>query len=306
MSDKCQVGSLGDLSNVREAVCIHTKKICDSCIDKDCIEDLRVFLTQDSQAILEQATNVKARSAELLYVSLDVEPAQFNTGHYTVDITYFYRILVDAIVCGTRPCTICGLSVFSKRVILCGGEGSARTFSSKTCFDGYDQQRLMQTSNPDALVEVIDPMILASKVVDVCNCRCNDNTCLELPGFICGCFDGELVLSGENRRLYVTIGQFSIIRMERDTQLRIPSYSYCIPTKDCAATGSGADESPCDMFSKIKFPVSSFFPACGERECNALAGVSDDCGCGNTSCGSTGNSNNSNNSSSGCGCRVVR
>lgn len=306
MSDKCQVSSLGDLSNVREAVCIHTKKICDSCIDKDCIEDLRVFLTQDSQAILEQATNVKARSAELLYVSLDVEPAQFNTGHYTVDITYFYRILVDAIVCGTRPCTICGLSVFSKRVILCGGEGSARTFSSKTCFDGYDQQRLMQTSTPDALVEVIDPMILASKVVDVCNCRCNDNTCLELPGFICGCFDGELVLSGENRRLYVTIGQFSIIRMERDTQLRIPSYSYCIPTKDCAATGSGADESPCDMFSKIKFPVSSFFPACGERECNALAGVSDDCGCGNTSCGSTGNSNNSNNSSNGCGCRVVR
>ncbi|HIS63842.1 MAG TPA: hypothetical protein IAA83_00540 [Candidatus Avoscillospira avistercoris] len=297
MSEKCQVGAVNDLGGIREAVCIHTKKICDSCIDKDCIEDLRVFLTQDSQAILEQATNVKARSAELLYVSLDVEPAQFNTGHYTVDITYYYRILVDAIVCGTRPCTICGLSVFSKRVILCGGEGTARTFSSKAVMDGFDRQRLMQTATPDALVEVIDPMILASKVVDVCNCRCNDNTCLELPSFICGCFDGELVLNGESRRLYVTIGQFSIIRMERDTQLRIPSYSYCIPTKDCAATGSGADESPCDMFSKIKFPVSSFFPACGDSECAALAGVNDDCGCGNS------NNSNSNNN---CGCRIVR
>lgn len=152
MSEKCQVGAVNDLGGIREAVCIHTKKICDSCIDKDCIEDLRVFLTQDSQAILEQATNVKARSAELLYVSLDVEPAQFNTGHYTVDITYYYRILVDAIVCGTRPCTICGLSVFSKRVILCGGEGTARTFSSKAVMDGFDRQRLMQTATPDALV----------------------------------------------------------------------------------------------------------------------------------------------------------
>ena len=155
MSEKCQVGAVNDLGGIREAVCIHTKKICDSCIDKDCIEDLRVFLTQDSQAILEQATNVKARSAELLYVSLDVEPAQFNTGHYTVDITYYYRILVDAIVCGTRPCTICGLSVFSKRVILCGGEGSARTFSSKAVMDGFDRQRLMQTATPQDLVSMI-------------------------------------------------------------------------------------------------------------------------------------------------------
>ena len=151
-------------------------------------------------------------------------------------------------------------------------------------------------------------MILASKVVDVCNCCCNDNTCINLPSFICGCFDGDLVLSGENRRLYVTIGQFSIIRMERDTQLRIPCYSYCIPTKDCSATGSNSDESPCDMFSKIQFPVASFFPACGERECGSVAGTSTgSCGCGTVAGTSTGSCGSVAGTSSGsCGCRTCR
>ena len=51
------------------------------------------------------------------------------------------------------------------------------------------------------------------------------------------------------------------------------------------------------MFSKIKFPVSSFFPACGDSECAALACVNDDCGCGN---------NNNSNSNNNCGCRIVR
>ena len=284
MSDKCQVDAVSNLGGFREAVCIHTKKICDSCIDKDCIEDLRVFLTQDSQATLEQATNVKARSAELLDVCIDVEPLQFNTGHFTVDITYYYRILVDAILCGTRPCTICGLAVFSKRVILCGGESSAKIFTSK-CVNG-ERQLTVGCSKPEAVVEVVDPMILASKVVDVCNCNCcNDCPCIVLPPCICSCFDGELVLCGESRRLYVTIGQFSIIRMERDTQLRIPSYSYCVPTKDCSATGGTSDESPCDMFSKIKFPVASFFPPCGDGECGSVGGTSDNnCGC-NCNCG---------------------
>ena len=50
----------GDLSSVRESVCIHTKKIFDSCRDKDCIEDLRVYLTRESQAILDRSANARA------------------------------------------------------------------------------------------------------------------------------------------------------------------------------------------------------------------------------------------------------
>ena len=38
----------------KETACIHTKRIMDSCLDKDCIEDLRVYLTKSSQQALER------------------------------------------------------------------------------------------------------------------------------------------------------------------------------------------------------------------------------------------------------------
>ena len=37
-------------------VCIHTAQIIDCCLDKDCIEDLRVYLTESSQSALDTAT----------------------------------------------------------------------------------------------------------------------------------------------------------------------------------------------------------------------------------------------------------
>ncbi len=276
MSEKCQVDTTCDLSAIREAVCIHTKKICDACIDKDCIEDLRVYLTRDSQAILDCATNAKARSAELLHVALDVEPVQFSCGHYAVDITFYYRILADVVVGGTRPCTVCGLAVFSKRVILSGGEGNTKIFTSKIG-DCPDQRTMMTCNKPEAIVEVVDPMILSSKVLDVCNCCRTDCDIVDLPSPICACFDSELVLSGESKRLFVTIGQFSIIRIERDTQLLIPTYDYCIPKKDCSCTG-GSDEDPCEMFSKVQFPLKSFFPPCGDNGCSSNCGGYKTCG----------------------------
>ena len=39
----------------RQTMSIHTRKITDSCRDKDCIEDLRVYLTTGSQALLDTA-----------------------------------------------------------------------------------------------------------------------------------------------------------------------------------------------------------------------------------------------------------
>ncbi len=59
------------------------------------------------------------------------------------------------------------------------------------------------------------------------------------------------------KKLYVTLGQFSIIRLERDTQLLIPAYDYCMPDKACQ--GSTEDD-PCSMFSRIHFPIDEFFP----------------------------------------------
>lgn len=116
---------------IREAVCIHTKKIFDSCKDKDCIEDLRVYPTRASQEVIDRALSVKAGSAELLCAYIDVQPVSFNRGFFTVDVRYYYRITADAFVGAARPVEVCGLAVFDKRAILFGSEASAKVFTSQ-------------------------------------------------------------------------------------------------------------------------------------------------------------------------------
>lgn len=259
MPEKVVPGPVSDERRIREAVCIHTKKIFDSCKDKDCIEDLRVYPTRGCQEVIDRAVSVKAGCAELLYAYIDVEPVTFNRGFYTVDVRYFYRITADAFVGAARPVEITGLAVFDKRVILFGSEGSAKVFTStgKNC--GSDIQGLPATTAPTAVVESVDPIILGMKLVEVCQCRHNDNCC-EIPPAVCACFPEELVIGGDVHRLFVTLGQFSIIRLERDTQLLMPAYDYCMPEKDCDCGCDCRQEDPCELFRKVQFPVGEFFP----------------------------------------------
>ena len=123
------------------------------------------------------------------------------------------------------------------------------------------------------MVEVLDPMVLSSKVKELCDCGKQETTLNQIPEAVCGLFDDQLVLSGENRRLYVTLGQFSIIRLERDAQLVVPVLDYSIPSKECCDS-PGCAEDPCEMFSRIPFPVAQFNP----RTCDKAK--EDDCGCG--------------------------
>ena len=259
MPEKVVPGPVSDERRIREAVCIHTKKIFDSCKDKDCIEDLRVYPTRGCQEVIDRAVSVKAGCAELLYAYIDVEPVTFNRGFYTVDVRYFYRITADAFVGAARPGEITGLAVFDKRVILFGSEGSAKVFTStgKNC--GSDIQGLPATTAPTAVVESVDPIILGMKLVEVCQCHHHDNCC-EIPPAVCACFPEELVTGGDVHRLFVTLGQFSIIRLERDTQLLMPAYDYCMPEKDCDCGCDCRQEDPCELFRKVQFPVGEFFP----------------------------------------------
>ena len=64
----------------RDQVCIHTKKIMDSCRDKDCLECVRVYPTRSSQEVLDRAMSVKAGCAQLICAYIDVEPVNFNRG----------------------------------------------------------------------------------------------------------------------------------------------------------------------------------------------------------------------------------
>ena len=259
MPEKVVPGPVSDERRIREAVCIHTKKIFDSCKDKDCIEDLRVYPTRGCQEVIDRAVSVKAGCAELLYAYIDVEPVTFTRVFYTVDVRYFYRITADAFVGAARPVEITGLAVFDKRVILFGSEGSAKVFTStgKNC--GSDIQGLPATTAPTAVVESVDPIILGMKLVEVCQCHHHDNCC-EIPPAVCACFPEELVTGGDVHRLFVTLGQFSIIRLERDTQLLMPAYDYCMPEKDCDCGCDCRQEDPCELFRKVQFPVGEFFP----------------------------------------------
>lgn len=262
MPEKVMPGPVSDAAGIREAVCVHTKKIIDACRDKDCIEDLRVYPTQSSQCALDRAVSVKAGKAELIYVATDVEPISFNRGFYTVDVRYFYRITADAFVGAARPVEVCGLAVFDKRVILFGSEGTSKTFSSDTVLESGDLPALSCANQPTAVVEAVDPLVLGLKLVDLCECRPCDCELTDIPAAIGAYFDCTLNFSGEGRRLYCSLGQFSLIRLERDTQLLIPVYDYCIPEKECSCDGGGCEDDPCEIFRHVKFPVNEFFPPC--------------------------------------------
>lgn len=264
------MNTVSDFGNVREAVCISTQKIMDACRDQDCMEDLTVYLTQESQETLECATSVKARSAELLYAEVGVEPINYQDDYYCVSVQYYYRIIADAVLCAVRPAAIYGLATFNKRVTLFGGDEGARVFTSTGA--------TVSGELPEAVVEAIDPVILRARIQEVCQCQRPACSCqgTSLPQPVAEAFDDELVLSGQNRILTVTLGQFSLIRLERQTQLLIPSYDYCMPEKACCDQGCGVPENPCEAFSRMQFPVQAFFPQSDrERVCGRNSG----CGC---------------------------
>ena len=247
----------------QDAISIHTRKITDSCRDKDCIEDLRVYLTKESQCLLDNASGARVRCADLLSTDIEVEPVAFDRNHYCVDVTFYYRILADTTVGCGRPATLCGLALFSKRAVLCGEDSAAHIFRSDVRAGKPDGPTAFVPNRPIAVVEVLDPMVLSSGVKEVCDRGYQD--CAHIPACIQTMFDEELVLSGDRKRLYVTLGQFSIIRLERDAQLVVPVLDYAMPTRECC-DAAGCAENPCELFSRIPFPADRFNPTGCDRE----------------------------------------
>ena len=258
MADKVVPGPVEGSAAVREAVCIHTRKIFDSCRDKDCVEDLRFYPTASAMELLSGCQMVRGGTAELLYVYTDVEPVTFNRGFYSIDMRFFYRVTLQ-VGTGTPRCTEAeGLCVFDKRAILFGSEGSAKIFSSKFRSGEPDIPMLRRSNLPEAVVEAVDPIVLDARLVESgCSRRDCDCDLCEVPPAISQCFGGELCGGDEGRRIYITLGQFSIVRLERDSQLLVPVYDYCMPEKECSC---GSTDDPCSLFRNINFPVGEFFP----------------------------------------------
>lgn len=275
MHDKIVPGPIdsGASRDFREAVCIHTDKIYDQCRDKDCLTDLRVYLMPGGQELVNKAINVKIRKAEIIWVYSDIEPVPFNRGYYSIDLKYFFKITLDVFTGVGKPCKVEGLASFDKKVILFGSEGNAKVFSSSYRGGGIDPQDWQKTNMPRAIIEVVEPIALSSKIVepgDKCCCCCEETDLSAVPSDICGIFEDNLVVGESDKRVLVTIGVFSIIKLERSVQLLIPSYDFCVPCKECVTS---TDENPCDLFGRIEFPVDEFFPPA------AFDNDSTSCGC---------------------------
>lgn len=268
-----------DLCKIREAVCIQVEKIYDSCKEKDCVEDARVYFRNPERInwLVCHAINVKARRAEVIKVYSDVEEVPFKRGFYTVDIKFFIKVTLDFFVprCngGIRVITVPGIVLFDKKVILFGSEGNVKIFKSHFVDQGIDQQgthALQQDNLPISKVEVAEPITLNAKIIEVLENNCDDGCERTIPGSVADMLedvdfdDSDLAGSSDDdrhlvivRRVVATIGLFSIIKLARYVQLLIPAFDFCVPNKKCVAS---TDDDACGLFDTIEFPIDEFFP----------------------------------------------
>lgn len=265
-----------ELHKIREAVCIQVDKIYDSCRERDCIENARViFKCLDKvQPIIDMATTVRCRGAEVIDVLTHIEEVPFKRGFFTVDVTFFIKVKLEFIT-PTGPVRETGIVVFNKKVILFGSEGNVKIFKSQFvehCGGHRDESahlRLEQSNLPVAKVEVAEPICLNARIQDILD-KFFEDCCDNLPRNVVEALEAENeehgdrcippvggVLPVPRKRVVVTIGLFSIIKLTRLVQLLIPAFDFCFPNKECIAA---TEENPCELFDTIEFPFNEFFP----------------------------------------------
>ena len=254
MAEICEANFEGGF---KEAVCIDAGRIYDSCCSRDCLEDLRCYFSQDSQQIINKAISVHLKNAQVLKVYIDVEPVSFNRGYYSCDLTFFFLVEFDVFLSlHSAPRQVKGITSFNKRVILFGSEGNVKIFSNEVSVEEDTDKQLRMTSNmPRCVVQCVDPVALGARLCEVKNVQ----DCCCIPSCICNYIGGDLVTETPDGSLavYATLGLFTVVQLIRNVQMVVPVYDFCIPEKECNASG---DRQPCDVFSKIKFPKNDFFP----------------------------------------------
>ncbi|MBP0979822.1 MAG: hypothetical protein J6C55_04195 [Oscillospiraceae bacterium] len=247
----------------KDAICINANRVYDSCSDKDCIENLPIYFPDSSQPLINRAINIKIKSIDVIHTNLDVERVPFNQGFFSVDITFYFKIKLSVIepsIC--HPTLVDGLAMFSKKVILYGSEGNIKTFSSNSSNtqdfnNNYYNKFDIDSSLPQATIQISKPISLSTQLINLQNnCCLPEEKQFNIPKCIENLFDGEFCCAPPEKIIYITIGIFSIIQLERKTQIMIPIYDFCVPNKECDCS----TDSPCELFKKIKFPTNEFFP----------------------------------------------
>lgn len=238
---------------IKESVCINAPRIYDSCSDKDCLEDLSVLLTKPGQCLIDKATSVRLSGVSVCNVAVTLQPVPFHSGYYAIDMTYYFDVSLEAYMApNALPMPVKGLAVFSKRAVLFGSEGSVKIYTSD-CPD-TDSVSSVSRNCPKAVVQVAEPIALSARLAERRR-PCPMPPC-RIPESIMRRFGGEFVQGESDKEVLVSIGMFTIVQLERNVQMMIPAYDFCMPKKECIASS----EDPCELFSSIDFPTGEFFP----------------------------------------------
>ncbi|MBQ8357138.1 MAG: hypothetical protein IJX39_04950 [Clostridia bacterium] len=248
-------------SNARDSFGIEASRILDACRDRDCFEDVRVFLTAVGEDLITRTNSVRVKCAKLCGANIVTDPIQFNRGFFSVNIKFYVNLVFEVCVPMGQSQEFEGLAVLEKRVVLYGGESNVRVFRSSESegFCSMPEPVCCAKNKPEAVVEVVEPVVLGARIVERCSdCRCCCS-CSDIPLQILDTVNGTLVECGtdDNRSLAVSLGLFSVVRLVREGQLLVQATDFCLPDKECCEPD---EEDPCSTFRKMAFPTSEFCP----------------------------------------------
>ena len=252
----CGCGECDPNDKFKEAVCINAPRIYDSCSDKDCLEDLPVLLTKAGQCMIDKAANIRLSDVEVCNVSIGLQSVPFHKGFYAVDMTFYFDVCLDVFMSpNSIPMNVKGLAVFSKRAVLFGSDGSVKIFTSDNSPEIADSGNMPAFNSPKAVVQVAEPIPLPARLVDR---KCPPPMPpFRIPESIMKRYGEEFAPNDAEKQALVSVGIFTIVQLERNVQMLIPAYDFCIPHKECVSSS----EDPCELFSSIDFPTSEFFPS---------------------------------------------
>lgn len=245
----------------KENICIDTMRVLDSCRDKDCFENVRVFLTNFGEEIIDRTSIIRAKCAKIISAYIDINDVPFNRGFYQLNIKMYVKIVFEACISQGNIQEFDGIAVVEKKVILYGSEGNVNVFKSDPNNSGFCNPHPCEgkcSSNlPLAVLEVVDPLVLNVKVVEprivpCCCCCCVD----DIPDFVYRHINGKLC-DREEKALVVSLGFFSVVKIERPSQLIVNAAEYNIPEKECI---TAQEDDPCTLFKTMAFPVNEFSP----------------------------------------------
>ena len=269
--NRCSCNSGGASSGGRETICIDTFRVLDSCRDRDCYENTRVYVGNAGQELLDHVgCTVRVVYAKILWTYIQIDPIQFNRGFYQITARFYIHVKLEACTGMGRSQCFDGIAVVDKSVVLFGGEGNVSIFRSdpeaNRCAPWTGSER--SNNLPTAVVETVEPVVLGSLVVEPSNCcSCNCYTCCsanDIPQDVLEQCRVDSVCDREDgNRLYVSLGLFTVFRIERPAQFLITATDYCVPDKECTCE---EPSSPCNLFRNMAFPTGEFSGGCRSAE----------------------------------------